>query len=339
MESPLSTKRDAQSVRVTVGRLYLRLQGHPINVFGHKAAKCIREECGRIPRSRLLHRQLRIRLITELAVLGVVLLLVLSPVLSSHGFPLQSGSLASLTMAEAGPQAGTNSGYAVPTNLSYCGLLGPDPGTSAGLPNYTQNVSILWNKTCVLPSFMQAINRWGNLYLAYTGGTNNSTYWASGNLTVESGGGHRIPSVQFGVVFSAPCTNVTGGNGVDCSYDTYWSGNVSTNEVTGPFTSELLCPGCRFIVPGLTGPPASPGVPYWLVLAFSLTGAFGLGVALAARRGGAPPKNPQTPVPSGSASGTSAMATLREPTKTPPTDSTGHGPSESRGGDLLEDMF
>jgi hypothetical protein len=245
---------------------------------------CTRESGpARAQRSR---RRLGTRLTTSFAVLGIVLLVSLSPIIASQSSPSRA-SLSSRTSAVgSGAQRISTSGTAVPSKLSYCGLLGPDPGTSADLPNYTQNVSILWYKMCVLPAFMQLINRSGNLYLAYTGGSNNSTYWASGNLSVESGGGPPIPSVQFGVFFSAPCTNVTGRVPVDCTYITAWIGNVSTNELRGPFTSEFLCRGCQFISPGLTGPPASPGFPYGLVLGFSLAGAFAVGVVVAARRRG-----------------------------------------------------
>jgi hypothetical protein len=222
-------------------------------------------------------RRLRTRLVARLAVLGTVLLVSLSPIIASQCAPSQT-SVSSLAMGtEAGLQGISTSGYAVPSNLSYCGLLGPDPGTSANLPNYVQNVSILWNKTCVLPSFIEAIDQWGNLYLAYTGGSNNSTYWASGNLSVETILS-RIPAVLFVVDFSSQCPNAPAGAGPGCQYETHWTGNVSTNELTGPTTSEVNCSDCSS--PG----PISAGFPYGLVLGFSLAGAFAAGVVIRVRR-------------------------------------------------------
>jgi hypothetical protein len=225
----------------------------------------------------------------------VLSLLVVLSINASLAYPA-SGVLSQSheTRVEA-PVLLVTDGTAQTSSIDYCGLLGPNPGTSAGLPTYTRNVSALWNETCILPSFIQTINRWGNLYLTYTGGSNNSTYWASGNLTVSSEyNGHKIPSVQFGVFFSAPCTNVTGGAGLDCSYDTYWNGNVSTNEAAGPFTTEFLCPGCHFIGPP---PPGSAGGGPSFPAGWLLGAAMAAGAALAAVYMARRSHSPSTPKP------------------------------------------
>lgn len=238
-------------------------------------------------RAQRSRRQLGTRRIIRFAVLGTVLLVSLSPIVASQRTPSPASLSFGNSAVETGPQVVSTFGSTVPTNLSYCGLLGPNPGTSANLPDYVQNVSILWNMTCVLPSFIEAINEWGNLYLAYTGGSNNSTYWASGNLSVETlFNGTQVPEVAFGVFYSAPCTNGTRGAGFDCPYETYWFGNLSTNRLAGPYTYERNCPGCSLPGGESLVPLASPGFPYGLVLGFSLAGALAVGVVVAARRRG-----------------------------------------------------
>ncbi len=102
----------------------------------------------------------------------------------------------------------TNAGTA-PTNVSYCELLGPHPGTSANLPSYVPNVSALWYKLCVQPEFVTLINSWGAFYPTYfANATANVSYVAAGNLSVEvEGSGTEPPFVYFNIFHTADCNN------------------------------------------------------------------------------------------------------------------------------------
>jgi hypothetical protein len=201
--------------------------------------------------------------------------------------------------SEANPivWSGPTNAATAPTNVSYCELLGPNPGMSADLPTWTINVSVLWHKLCVQTAFVAAVNEWSSFYLTYAANeTSNVSYWAAGNLTVGAGGhGDAPPLVSFFVFHGADCNNTIDGP-VDarCNYEEDWNGNVSTNNLTGPYFLEYLTPPCSC---GLDQPPTTSGFPLLIllvVLGGVVVGVLGTGLFLIVRRKG-PPRGPTGP--------------------------------------------
>jgi len=181
----------------------------------------------------------------------------------------------------------TQFGAALSTNVT-CGLLGPDPGTSAGLPQYVANVTAIWDKLCIQPAFVAVIAEWGDLLPTYTGGANNTTYLTAGNLT--SGFYVKdtiLPVVTFAVFWSAACENGTVVlSGTQCGYQDLWTGNVSTNKVFGPSLTEYDCQGCSLSgPPPPTFPAGSEGALSWLALALVAPLGVVIWVVLAMRFG------------------------------------------------------
>jgi hypothetical protein len=178
----------------------------------------------------------------------------------------------------------------VPFNVSYCGLLGNQPGAAADLPNYSSNVSIVWFKLCKEPSFVAAINEWGGLVRASSAPGNNSSSWIATNLTVGSGGRiGGIPNVTFTLSWLAPCDNPSiAPASSNCNFEEYWSGNLSSNEVGGPFTSERIASSAHN--PGEAAPPNPPS---WLLVLLGIVAAALLGALLVARLG-RPPRRPKS---------------------------------------------
>ncbi len=235
---------------------------------------------GRPPQAHGPHRRLGVGLATGFAVLGTVFLVSLSPILASQG----SSSLASVsslaTGTEAGPQNISTSGYAVPSNLSYCGLLGPNPGTAPNLPGYTANVTLLWNDLCAQQVFMSWIDAWGGpFYLAYPDYGANLSYWAAQNLSTGNSGSSQGLYANFQLLWEPSyCYNNSAYRFSlpPCSWEEFWRGDVWTNVLSGPFFLNSSC-DCGSKEPP-PPPPPSPGFPYGPVLGFSLAGAFAVGV-------------------------------------------------------------
>ncbi len=125
-------------------------------------------ERGRTPGAQRSHRRLGVGLAAGFVVLGAVFLVSLSPIIASRG-SLSQVSVSSLNGGtETGFQGVSTSGYTVPSNLSYCGLLGPNPGTAPGLQGYTANATVFWNDLCVQQVFVSLINTWGGpFFLAW----------------------------------------------------------------------------------------------------------------------------------------------------------------------------
>jgi len=169
----------------------------------------------------------------------------------------------------------------VPLNVSYCGVLGPDVTGVADQPNYTANVSALWSDLCHSPAFIEVINEWGNLQLVSPGSGANLSYWAAANLSLQVGGvTGGVPNVYFVVAWAARCDNLSlGTSNTPCSYQEDWSGNLSTDHLSGPFSSERIsiC---------MCGPsPSGTPFPYgWVAVAVVAGAASVLASAVVLRR-------------------------------------------------------
>ncbi len=174
----------------------------------------------------------------------------------------------------------------MPANLSYCGLLGPDPGSAPGLTGYDANVTLLWTELCTQQVFIWWIDTWGGpFYLNYPGYGANLSYWAARNFSAGSSGDSQGLYANF-IVGYAPswCYNNSAYYFGECGYAEIWDGDVWTNVLSGPFFFNATCQ-CGFVgPPPASGSSPSPGFPYGPVLGFSLAGAFAVGVAVRIRR-------------------------------------------------------
>jgi hypothetical protein len=123
------------------------------------------------------------------------------------------------------------------SNVSYCEFLGAWSGLAS--TEYTTNVSALWGKVCVLTTFVSLIDTWGNLKLGLA--DNNTTYvWDALNLSFQWGGsGNAPPTVYFVTTWLGSCSNLSLAPG-PCSNSEYWAGNVTTNNVSGPYFEEHI---------------------------------------------------------------------------------------------------
>jgi len=188
----------------------------------------------------------------------------------AHGLPgWGDGGSGTATFAPASVTA--HDAVQVALNGSYCGVLGPDVAGVADQPNYTANVSALWADLCQSPAFIALINEWGNLQFVAPGSGANISYWAAANLSLQSGGvDGGVPNVYFVVSWAAPCDNRSlGPSNTPCSYQEDWSGNLSTDHLSGPFSSDRISM-C------MCGPsPSSTPFPYgWVAVAVVAGAAF-----------------------------------------------------------------
>jgi hypothetical protein len=222
--------------------------------------------------------------IAPFTALAVVLLVALSPILASQGALSQVAGRAGPLKAAAAPQGVSTSGYTVPSNLSYCGLLGPNPGSAPGLPGYDANVTLLWNELCVQQVFSSWIDAWGGpFYLAYPDSGANLSYWAAQNFSAGSSGSPQGLYADFNILYQPGwCSNTSAYHVTTrpCSWEEFWLGDVWTNVLSGPFFLNSSC-GCGSKGPP---PPVSPGFPYGPVLGFGLAGVVAIGVVFSVRR-------------------------------------------------------
>jgi hypothetical protein len=170
-------------------------------------------------------------------------------------------------------------------NVSYCELLGPNPGSAADIPGYASNVSILWHRLCVQPEFVRLISIWGSFYLTYAANsTSNVSYWTAGNLSVtQAGSGAFPPEVAFTILWSAACNNSVYGSATQpCNYAAIWTGNVSTNVLTGPTYTESPTPPFSGTPTDGTGGIAGSGLTILIGIAIATIFALA-GVALLAK--------------------------------------------------------
>jgi hypothetical protein len=149
-----------------------------------------------------------------------------------------------------------------------CGALGPHPGTESIPPpsqvndtsrsfvNYTTNVTILWDKLCINATFVAIIMQWGGWHTAWTGGSNNTSYPAADNLTSGAVGPGNPPIIPiWDIEWLAACDNAS--LGPICYHSVQWSGNVSTENLSGPVIYEWspCAANC-----GSSGPGSAEGV-------------------------------------------------------------------------------
>jgi len=174
------------------------------------------------------------------------------------------------------------------SNVSYCQLL--DAWSGLNSTGYNAIVHALWSTLCRESGFTSLIDAWGGLVLHPVDNTTNMT-WAARNLSFQDGGYvGEPPTVSFVVSWIAGCQNASSGPG-PCSEMTWWNGNVTTLNLTGPFHREG-----PVITTGLhPGPGPSPW-PYVLigVVAVGLAGLLIFALTRARRP-------PTTAPPSGSA--------------------------------------
>lgn len=217
--------------------------------------------------------------------LALVLVLIVSPTFGTQWSGQGGPALASVAPDSASIRA---SSY-VPGNFSYCAPFGASPAAIANLPNYTANVSAIWSDLCNRSAYVAVINEWGGVGLVNSG--NNTSYWIAGNLSIQVGGViGGIPTISFVVQWGAPCDNVSlGPANAQCSYQEYWTGNLSTDRLSGPFNSE------RGEV-RTTGPVASHSPFGWLAVAVAVGAVCFLGVAVVLY-GRRPPRGPSSKSP------------------------------------------
>ena len=168
--------------------------------------------------------------------------------------------------------------------VSDCGLLGPDPGSvNIPGPDYRTNVTLLWDKLCVLPTFMGLIERWDQ---------------RGANLSAGSGGFPGVAVyVSWGVNWAGPCDDpALAPPGGYCGHVEYWNGNVTSNELSGPFSENYGLGGTTECVPltchdTVTSGVSGPSLPAdRILLAGSAIGAATVGYVTLLRRAGIPPR-------------------------------------------------
>jgi hypothetical protein len=229
-------------------------------------------------------RRLRVRAVPLLAVL---LLLLASP---TYGIAGLGRGGPSLELA-APDSASVRTTSSVPGNFSYCAPFGANPAAIADLPNYTANVSAVWSGLCNRSVYIAAINEWGGVRLMNSG--NNTSQWVAANLSIQvSGMTGGIPSIYFVVQWGAPCNNLSvAPASTACSYREYWIGNLSINELTGPFTSERIA----ICACGLSAAP-TPFPLVWVVVPALAGVAALLGVFIVLRRRRPPTQRRSAPL-------------------------------------------
>jgi hypothetical protein len=160
---------------------------------------------------------------------------------------------------------------------------------AARFPNLAYNVSLSPNSTvgltaqmfwriCATAAFVALVGRWSAV--------NFTLEWAEGAGVV--------PRVFYAVYWVSACRVGSAEPGGPCSYQEYWTGDLYTGAVSGPWTqqSPVVC-AC----PAQTAPPAVSSFldsPFasWPGPAIALAGAAV--VVLRARRASRPP-NPSAP--------------------------------------------
>jgi hypothetical protein len=174
------------------------------------------------------------------------------------------------------------------TNVSYCALLGSNPGSVNTVgPIYTPNATIVWYKLCASTSFQELVSSWGGLTLLPA--DNNTTLaWVAANLSVGAAGNRSVPVVAtWAVNWVSICENLTvAPTGGPCAHQTYWWGNVTSNTLNGPhsFDYPIMSSGpipCTHACQG----KEDPVLPFPLVLGLGLAtgavlGAVGLVLVL-----------------------------------------------------------
>lgn len=179
------------------------------------------------------------------------------------GFILLIPSLTS----SAGPAA-TSESQSHPLGTSACATV------LAQMPTVN---SSLFQKVCTEPSFAAALQMWG-----------------VANFTFGSASSAGYETLYYGFFWSAPCSNPNSTGSV-CSEQEYWTGNVTTQTVTGPFFKEtpFICM-CGAV---LARPPPSPPTVALLtwVPALGLLAGAALAIGVSIRRRRRPPSPVQTP--------------------------------------------
>jgi hypothetical protein len=286
--------------------------------------------------------------------LGVVTMLTISMVL---------GAGISMAAVQTSPQPGAlfyasttlaHPDGAALSNVSYCEVLGQNPGNASDLPpQYEPNISKLWYNLCVRGDFTSTIDSWGNL--TWTNATDVSQgYWAAKNLSIggynisyHNGTGNPwvpVPTANFVVGWAAPCANLTlGPNGSKCPFEENWKGNVSTYAITGPYLSEAVC-GCVRNGSGYhLGPSSAPNSgssPPWIFAAGAAAAIALLVVLLAVRRANRPPEPPVEVRPSSRVSEQSGLGDFGGTTHLDRTPPAGNDPTNpAQGGDPLHDVL
>jgi hypothetical protein len=183
-------------------------------------------------------------------------------------------SLSGFTGASAG---GTSSGPLLatpgesPHNATDCNLLNVSGLAGEGLGDIEANVSAMFARLCVLPAFEALLFQWGGwVYVppVTANGTTIPGHWGGPtNFTVQYGGSDSNPTVYvaFVVFWVATCTVNQSGLPNDhwCSWNEYWSGNTSNNNLTGPlfYVGPVIIAGG----PGLSRPSSFTGYDLALV--------------------------------------------------------------------------
>jgi hypothetical protein len=155
----------------------------------------------------------------------------------------------------------------VPSNNTTisCGSLGPHPQDSANATGngylYFPQILVLWEKLCVEPRFVYLINFWGGLYWWTWRGVGPS-YWAAGNLSGGSYANASVPFVaEWSVTWQAPCDNLSvAPANYSCGYNAGWTGNVTSENISGPFQTET--PPCQFTSFGCICPGCPPSLTF-----------------------------------------------------------------------------
>jgi hypothetical protein len=144
-----------------------------------------------------------------------------------------------------------------------CGSLGPHPQDSANATGngylYFSQILVLWNKLCVEPRFVYLINFWGGLGWWTWRGIGPS-YWAAWNLSGGSYANNSVPFVaEWSITWQMGCDNVSlAPANYSCQYNAAWTGNVTSENTSGPVQTET--PPCQFTPMGcILGGSPPPG--------------------------------------------------------------------------------
>ncbi len=155
-------------------------------------------------------------------------------------------------------------------NSTACNLLNSTYNGTTSLPDY-ESVSKMFREICTSPDFIELSQTWAE------------------NFTLSYGTQHGYGTVFYSFIWVAACSISTYGTGSSCTYQEYWAGNLTTNNVTGPYIQEEPLVynegGSQGSGAGTQGGPFS-AIDYWLVLAGVAVVVIVAGTALLVRRHG-----------------------------------------------------
>jgi hypothetical protein len=203
-----------------------------------------------------------------LACVGVTVAIVASGIGMTIGPVLDRPRDSSGSFASLGTMVHTT--VATSGNSTACNLLNSTYNGTTSLPDY-ESVSKMFREVCTSPEFIELSQTWAE------------------SFAISYGTQHGYGTVFYSFIWLATCSNSTYGTASSCTYQEYWAGNLTTNNVTGPYIQEGPT-----VYNGGGGPGSGAGTQsdlfsstdYWLVLAGVAVVVIVAGTAVFVRRHG-----------------------------------------------------